>query len=49
MKKLIKMLKRWNLKYEVKFDKWQRNAIFLTIVDFSEDLIKYKEVRKKNG
>ena len=33
MRKLLKMLKDWNLKYDVKFDKWQRSVLFEFITD----------------
>ena len=26
MRKLLKMLKDWNLKHDIKFDHWQRNG-----------------------
>ena len=44
MRKLLKMLKDWNLKYDVKLDKWQRNVLFEFITD---DFV--KEVKKNNG
>ena len=44
MRKLIKMLKDWNLKYDAKFDKWQRSVLFEFI---TEEYV--KEVKKNNG
>ena len=44
MRKLVKMLNDWNLKNQVKFDKWQRNILF----DFITDEY-VKEVKKNNG
>ena len=44
MRKLLKMLKEWNLKHDAKFDKWQRNVLFEFITtDYC------KEVKKQNG
>ena len=44
MRKLLKMLKDWNLKHNAKFDKWQRQVLFEFITD---DFI--KGVKKQNG
>ena len=44
MRKLLKMLKDWNLKHNVKFDHWQRNVLFEFITDNF-----VKGVKKENG
>ena len=44
MRKLLKMLKNWNLKYGVKFNKYQRKMLFEFI---TEEFV--REVKKNNG
>ena len=42
MRRLIKKLKRWNRNKDIQLEKWQRNAIFETVIEYSIDIKKYK-------
>ena len=44
MRKLLKMLKDWNIKHDAKFNKWQRIVLFEFITDNF-----VKGVKKENG
>ena len=43
MRKLLKMLKNWNLKYDIALTKWQRSYLFEFLTEH------VKEVKKQNG
>ena len=43
MRKLLKMLKNWSLKYDITLTKWQRIYLFEFLTEH------VKEVKKNNG